>query len=136
MLILRLPLVTNHNMNSAYDNERPHRRHYFGWIILGLFAALIVGSFLFWGIGLATGFYPLGFYRPYFFFPFGFLIFILFIFFVFRFAFWGWWGWGWRRRGYYGNYYDAKEILRMRYARGEITKEQFDQMMRDIEEKK
>ena len=31
---------------------------------------------------------------------------------------------------------DAEEILRQRYARGEITKEQFDQMLRDLRESK
>ncbi len=39
-------------------------------------------------------------------------------------------------RGYwrgYGRYYeDATEILRQRYAKGEISKDQFDQMMRDL----
>jgi len=29
---------------------------------------------------------------------------------------------------------DAREILRERYAKGEITKEQFEQMMRDLKE--
>ena len=31
---------------------------------------------------------------------------------------------------------DAEEILRQRYARGEITKEQFDQMQRDLRDAK
>jgi putative membrane protein len=71
---------------------------------------------------------------PYFawgFFPFGFIFFLIFIFFIFRVAFWGWGG-GWGR-GYY-RYGDAREILRQRYARGEITKDQFDQMMRDLDQ--
>ncbi|MDG6902652.1 MAG: SHOCT domain-containing protein [Nitrososphaerota archaeon] len=56
------------------------------------------------------------------------------MFFIFRVAFWGWGGgWGWRRRYWYG-YGDAREILRQRYARGEITKEQFEQMSRDLEQ--
>lgn len=48
------------------------------------------------------------------------------------------WGWGWRggySRGYWrgqGYYGGATEILRQRYAKGEITKDQFDQMMRDL----
>ncbi len=69
------------------------------------------------------------------FFPFGFVFFLLFIIFIFRLAFWGWGG-GWRGRYYRYGYGDgdAKEILRQRYARGEITKEQFDQMMRDLEQ--
>ena len=67
------------------------------------------------------------------FFPFGFIFFI-FIFFIFRAAFWGWGG-GWRRRYYYRyGYGDAKEILRQRYARGEIPKDQYEQMMRDLEQ--
>ena len=71
------------------------------------------------------------------FFPFGFFVFIFVVFFAFRFIFWGFWGWGWRRRYWYGygyGYGDAHEILRQRYARGEITKEQFDQMTRDLEQ--
>ncbi|MDG6970440.1 MAG: SHOCT domain-containing protein [Nitrososphaerota archaeon] len=50
--------------------------------------------------------------------------------------FWGFGGWGWRRRYWHSapyGYGDAQEILRQRYARGEITKDQFDQMMKDIE---
>ena len=42
----------------------------------------------------------------------------------------------WRRyrRGYYGRRLDpAMDALRQRYARGEITKEQFEQMARDLE---
>jgi len=50
-----------------------------------------------------------------------------------RWFFWPWgWGRGYSRRGYWHgdeSYY----ILRARYARGEITKEQYDQMMRDLE---
>jgi putative membrane protein len=72
-----------------------------------------------------------------FFWPFGILILFLFLFLIARFVFWGWLGWGWRRRYWYGNgfgYGDAHEILRQRYARGEISKEQFDQMTRDLEQ--
>lgn len=110
-----------------------HRRHLFGWIVLGIIAALVIGAILIPLLGYAFGFAPFTFYRPFFFFPFGVFFFILFLFFVVRFAFWGrWGGWGWRgRRGYY--YADSKEILRQRYARGEISKEQFEQMMRDID---
>src|SRR5437867_1298543 len=62
-------------------------------------------------------------------------IFVFFLFFLFRGLFWGWGGWGWRGYSMYGGYHDgAAEILRRRYASGEITKDQFDQMMRDIEQ--
>lgn len=71
---------------------------------------------------------------PFFFFPLGFFVFLIVAFVVFRLIFWGW-GWGWR--GGYGHggwgYGNAKEILRRRYARGEITKEQFDQMRKDLD---
>jgi len=108
---------------------------------------LVVGSLAFWGFTFATGghvppFFFGGIYPPFFFFfPFGFVFFLIFIFFIARLIFWGTW-WGWRGRGgwgYRGRYYywgDAKEILRQRYARGEITKEQFDQMNRDLDEHK
>jgi putative membrane protein len=115
--------------------------HLFGWIVIGLLALLIVGSLALWGISLATGHAPLFFFGPYrffFFFPLGFIFFLFFIFFIIRLVFWGgWWGWG-RGGRYYRGYYwgDAKEVLRQRYARGEITKEQFDQMNRDLDDPK
>lgn len=114
--------------------------HWFGWVI---FALLLVAVIAFVGSIVANGYYgPMMNYTGYpfygwFFFPFGFIFFFIFIFFIFRFAFWGWGGWGWRRRYWYGygyGYSDAHEILRQRYARGEITKDQFDQMMRDLEQ--
>jgi putative membrane protein len=36
------------------------------------------------------------------------------------------------RRGWYGGEPDALEIARRRYAKGEITKEQFEQMKKDL----
>ena len=87
-------------------------------------------------------YYPISTTTPYygypffgwFFFPFGFFFIFFLIFFVGRMIFrpWGWGG-GWSHRYWYG-YGDAHEILRQRYARGEITKEQFDQMSRDLEQ--
>jgi putative membrane protein len=114
------------------------RRGMMGWIFGALAVLLLVGVFVvpfFYGPMLGpSGYYP----RPYFFFPFGFLIFFFVIFFVARGLFWGW-GWGWRggySRGYWGHwgsYGDAMEILKQRYAKGEITKDQFDQIMRDLQ---
>jgi putative membrane protein len=73
-------------------------------------------------------------------FPFGFgwiwpIFGIIFFVWIFGWAFsWVWWPSRryYRRRYWYGD--DAREILRQRYARGEITKDQFEQMMRDLEQ--
>ncbi len=106
-----------------------------GALVVVALLAVFAGSFFFYGPMTGMyGYYP----HSFFFFPFGFLIFFFVIFFVARGLFWGW-GWGWRggysrgywhNRGYYG---DATEILKQRYAKGEITKDQFDQMMRDLQ---
>jgi putative membrane protein len=66
------------------------------------------------------------------FFPFGFIFFFIIVFFVSRLLFLPW-GWG-RRGGYWYGYGDPKDIIKRRYARGEITKDQFDQMMRDLDQ--
>ena len=88
-------------------------------------------------VGVATRAYYTPTMMPYygggwFFFPFGFIFIFFIIFVVGRLLLWPW-GWGWRR-GYWYHYGDAREILRQRYARGEVTKDQFEQMMRDLEQ--
>jgi len=114
-----------------------------GWVLGLAFVVLVLGllaaTFYFAGPP-AAGTMPYPYYpRPFFgffFFPFGIILFVFLIFFVFRLAFWPW------RRGYYGyhghrrGWDDANEILRQRYARGEITKDQFEQMQRDLEQHK
>ena len=116
------------------------RKGILGWALAAVAAFLIVAALVTWAtFALFSGprmmyiyGYPGPGYFP-FFFPFGFLILLLVILLVFRLIFWRSWGWGyWRRRGYYG--LDSKEILKRRYARGEITKEQFEQMLRDIDQ--
>lgn len=112
--------------------------HPFAWAVL---AVVVVGIVSFFALVANRGYptEPMMAYNGYsvfgwWFFPFGFIFFIIFLFLIFRLAFWGW-GWGWRHRYWYGyGYGDAHEILRQRYARGEITKEQFDQMTRDLEQ--
>src|SRR5712664_4630616 len=54
------------------------------------------------------------------------------VFWFIRWAFWPWRGYGPRRSWRYGD--QAYYTLRERYARGEITKEQFDQMTRDLQQ--
>ena len=126
-------------MQTTYDDRHHGARNGFVWAMAAL-AVLAVVFFL--GISLVHYYYPTG--MPYYgypwfgwwFFPFGFIFFLLFLFFIFRVVFWGWGGgWGRRRRYWYGYYGDAREIVRQRYARGEITKEQFDQMNRDLEQR-
>lgn len=105
-------------------------RHVLGWAVIGLLVLLgvsIAASLILVALrapGTGFGFYPFGF---------GWIFFFLFFLF-----FWGlpWLGGrGWRRYGrpYWRYQDDAHAILRTRYARGEITRDQFEQMMRDLE---
>lgn len=111
-----------------------HRRGFVGLVLGGLVILLLAGFLI---VPLFYGF-PARPYPYYPFFPFGFLFLLFAIFFVVRVLFWGLgWGWGWRggySRGYWRghSYGSATEILRQRYAKGEIAKDQFDQMMRDL----
>ncbi len=105
-------------------------------IALGVIIVLI-GVALFSGFLLPRYVPSTGYYYP-FYFPFGFLWIFVGFFLVFgliRFLLWPW-RWGSYGRGYrYGYGYDsAHHILRERYAKGEITKEQFDQMTQDLEQ--
>ena len=113
-------------------------RHPGTYILLGLlaFVVIIIALFALFNFvapmpmrGYYFGFWP--------FFPFGIIGFFLVLFLIFGVFRWVFWGWGWRRGYYggYGGYYaDPKTILKRRYARGEITKEQFEQMMRDLDQ--
>jgi len=75
----------------------------------------------------------LRFWFPFPFFPLLFIPVVFLLFFGFRWFFWGRWGWN---RDWYGPYLDpALETLRERFARGEITKEQFDDMAKTLREK-
>ena len=122
---------------TTYGEQNRHRGNIFAWAALAIVAIAVVAFFAVLAFhGYPAG--PMAYYGypgfGWWFFPFGFFFFIIFAFFIFRLVFWGWGGWGWRRRYWYG-YGDAHEILRQRYARGEITKEQFDQMKRDLEQR-
>lgn len=115
------------------------RRGWVRWALGGIFILALLALFLiplvFFGWFAFSGAAP-ALWRPFFFFPFGFLIFIFIVFVGLRFLFWGW-GWGRWRRGYHGwgyGYPDAMDILNQRYAHGDITKDQYDQMRRDIQQ--
>ncbi len=55
----------------------------------------------------------------------------LFLFGAFR---WSWGPWAGYGGGYRGHEDQSRAILRERYARGEITRQQFDEMRRDLDE--
>jgi uncharacterized membrane protein len=107
------------------------------WAFLALGVVLVlIGIALFSGFFLLPRFAPTpGYYYPYFF-PFGWLWLFFGLFLVFgliRFLLWPW-RWGGYRRRYWNRYDDAYRILRERYAKGEITKDQLDQMTRDLDQ--
>ena len=124
------------------ENQLSHPKHFIAWGLIAL--AALVGIFT--AIGLAFYYYvprpaaSSGFtYYPYF--PFGGFFFVFWIFIGFialRWIFWPWrggWGGGWHYRNRYWHYRDdSYYIIRERYARGEITKDQYDQMMRDLDQ--
>ena len=107
------------------------------FIAFAILAVLFVVGISLFAFGYVAPKPSSGFYFfPYF--PFGIFWAFLLVFFAFGILRWTFWGWRWRRGGYYGGYhrrYDqAHQILRERYARGEITKEQLDQMTRDLDD--
>src|SRR6266508_6094173 len=112
------------------ESQRPYRM--WRWAPFALLAGIFVVAIV---VGLILRAVSPGAPGPLWF-PFaGFWVFFAFfaLFWAVRWFLWPWgWGWGYSRRGYWHgdeSYY----ILRARYARGEITKEQYDQMMRDLE---
>jgi putative membrane protein len=119
---------------SQHEWNRP--RHFFAWGIFTL-VAVIVASIAVSAFFYATRPAPVtGMYYPYFFFPFPlFFIFGIFAFFwIARWLIFPWrWGWGYRGR-YWRNQDQSYYIIRERYAKGEITKEQFEQLMRDLQQ--
>ena len=118
---------------SENDYGRPG--HVFRWVMVGI----VILVALWFAVSLASMFmhpmqdmyYP--FYRP-FFFPIGFLFGIFMIFIVFGALRWVFMPRGWRHSRKRWQYRDESYyILRERYAKGEITKEQFEQMMQDLQ---
>jgi uncharacterized membrane protein len=120
----------------------PHR-HFFAWGIVALVSIVAI----FATIGILLSYYPpaapAGMVYPYYgFFGFRLLFGLFFIFALFWILRWAFWGWGWgHRRAYWGGGYGywrhrdtSYYIIRERYAKGEINKEQYDQMMRDLDQ--
>ncbi len=119
-----------------YNQEWRRTRRLIGFGVLALLAVFVTAMIVFMFV-VGPRVAPTG---PYMFFPFGFGwiggFFLIFLFFgLFRWFLFPW-GWHYGYRYGYGNgrYRDESySILRERYARGEITKDQYDQMMRDLE---
>lgn len=114
------------NSNREFRRSRP----FWTWIPL-IVVAGIVSVFV---IAYLSGAFPSGSYPPFYYFPWW-IVFPLFFFGLFFFAFrgWGWGCWWGGSRGYY-DYDPALEAVRERFARGEISKEQYEQMMKDLRE--
>ena len=118
-----------------YNEPRWHARRWIGLGFLTVFAVFVAAMVYF----MLVVFPGTGYVGSYPMFPWGFgwiwMFFGLFLLFgLLRWAFFPWhWGGYYRRYGYgYGRENGAVHILRERYARGEITKDQYDAMMRDL----
>jgi putative membrane protein len=120
--------------DSMSDNQSDRIIQIAGWGIIGLIVAIGVS------ILLSLYFAPWrpGGFSSHFFFPFhfGWLGTIFLIFIVILIARWFFGPWRGGRGGYYSypqeQTPDAVSIVKERYAKGEITKEQFDQIMGDL----
>ena len=117
------------------DQESRNLGRYVAWGLLGLIilvGASIATSIVFFAYRSAGPYYPIFPFFPFHFGFFGIIILILIIFWISR-----WWLWsrsGSRHVSYLEHNDEADDILRKRYAKGEITKEQFEQMMRDLKQ--
>ncbi len=113
-------------MNSS-RNGQSTRLFLVPTLVVASILAIIIGAGVYFA---ATGVHPAGFYWfPFPFFPLIFIPIISLFFFGFRWFFRGCWGWG-----RFGQYDPAMVAVRERYAKGEITKEQLEQMTKDLEQ--
>jgi len=103
-----------------------------GWGLVGLI--ILIGISIAVSLIFLVPRYSGGGFHPFFFpFHFGWLGGIFLVFIIFFAIRWLFWPWRWNHRPYPQYRDDAHNILRERYAKGEITKEQFEQMMHDLE---
>jgi putative membrane protein len=96
-------------------------------LVVAALVATAIGASVYFNAGPVQSY---GFWWPWA--PFGWFFFIplLFVaFFVLRFFLWGWWG----GRGWYYGEDSAMQVLRERFARGEITQAQYEQMRKDLQ---
>jgi uncharacterized membrane protein len=113
-------------MYSSVDGRRRLRWALVPVLVVAALVVAATGASLYFNAGPVQGYgwWPWA--------PFGWFFFIpLFFvgFFVLRFFLWGWWG----RPGWYYGEDSAARVLRERFARGEITQAQFEQMRKDLQ---
>jgi uncharacterized membrane protein len=111
------------------DEWRPRRPVWVGLLVVLIVVPIVVSAVFYVLRPMGRAYFPFMGYYPFFFLPFGWVFGFVILFVLLQGIFWGW---GSRRR--YRGYPYEYHILRVRYARGEITKEQFDQMTRDLQE--
>jgi putative membrane protein len=119
------------------DQEWRRMRRFVAWGVFGLIVLIgvsIIVSLLFFGLRTSGIFYP---FFPAFFFPFHFgwlgAIFIIFVVFLMtRWIFFPWRNGNLSSSRSQNHDNGAQYILKERYAKGEITTEQFEQMMLDL----
>jgi uncharacterized membrane protein len=113
------------------DCDGPRRFWLIPVVVLG---TLIAAAVVFWTLVVVRILPTPPFAGPYpplwFIFPIGFLLFwLLVILLIARRGGWvGRWGWGWESR------LDAEEVVRIRYARGEISREEMSQRLHGLQE--
>jgi putative membrane protein len=104
----------------------------FGIVILGIFA-VVIASTIYYGLVLGHAVFFTPHFFPFFGFGFGFVFLGIIVLALITGLFFR----PYRRRMYYsGGWYrydSAMDSLRQRYARGEITRDQFEQMAGDLE---
>ena len=119
--------LVNSEMNSSIDSRRSVRWVLAPVLIVAAIAAIAIGASVYFNAAAPQA-YGWWSWAP---FDWFFSVPLLFAaFFAMRFFWWGQWG---GRGGYYHED-SAMGALRERFARGEITKEQFAQMRKDLEQ--
>jgi len=111
-------------MNSQVDGRRPLRLVIVPVAFVAVVAVIVVGVSLHFKPSAPQyyGWWPWA--------PFGWFLFVpLFFvaFFALRFLWWGGWDSDW-----YGGEDSAMQVIKERFARGELTTEQFEQMRKDL----